>query len=99
MECTQTLMEAHSLHSPPLKNLQILGLQLRDKAAMLVVNTKETFLLNLHQNRVHLPAEGNAFVLDPQHGHRDVTCKPAITTNTPSETPATRLDSPVMIRL
>ena len=56
----------------------ILGLQPRDKAAMLVVNTKETFLLNLHQNRVHFPAERNAFVLDPQHGHRDVTCKPAI---------------------
>ena len=57
----------------------ILGLQPRDKAAMLVFNTKEIFLLNLHQNRVHFPAERNAFVLDPQHGHRDVTCKLAIT--------------------
>ena len=56
----------------------ILGLQPRDKAAMLVVNTKESFLLNLHQNRVHFPAERNAFVLDHQHGRRDVTCKPAI---------------------
>ena len=56
----------------------ILGLQPRDKAAMLVVKTKETFLLNLHQNRVHFPAERNAFVLDHQHGRRDVTCKPAI---------------------
>ena len=56
----------------------ILGLQPRDKAAMLVVNTKETFLQNLRQNRVHLPAERNAFVLDSQHGRRDVTCKPAI---------------------
>ena len=46
--------------------------------AMLVVNTKETFLLNLHQIRVHFPAERNAFVLDPQHGRCDVTCKPAI---------------------
>ena len=55
----------------------ILGLQPRDKAAMLVVNTKEIFLLNLHQNRVHFPAERNAFVLDPQHDRRDVTCKPA----------------------
>ena len=45
---------------------------------MLVVNTKETFLLNLHQNRVHFPAERNAFVFEPQHGRRDVTCKPAI---------------------
>ena len=58
----------------------ILGLQPRDKAAMLVVKTKEIFLLNLHQNRVHFPAERNAFVLaiDHQHGRRDVTCKPAI---------------------
>ena len=58
--------------------LVILGLQPRDKAAMLVVNTKEIFLQNLHQNRVHFPAERNAFVLDHQHGCRDVTCKPAI---------------------
>ena len=29
--------------------MDILGLQPRDKTAMLVVNTKETFLLNLHQ--------------------------------------------------
>ena len=61
------------------KSMQsILGLQPRDKAAMLVVNTKEIFLLNLHQNRVHFPAERNAFVLGHQHGRRDVTCKPAI---------------------
>ena len=58
--------------------LRILGLQPRDKAAMLVVNTKEIFLLNLHQNGVHFPAERDAFVLDHQHGRRDVTCKPAI---------------------
>ena len=45
---------------------------------MLLVNTKGTFLLNLHQNRVHFPAERNAFVLDPQRGRCDVTCKPAI---------------------
>ena len=45
---------------------------------MLVVKTKEIFLLNLHQNRVHFPAERHAFVLDHQHGRRDVTCKPAI---------------------
>ena len=56
----------------------ILGLQPRDKAAMLVVDTKEIFLLNLHQNRVYFPAERNAFVLDHQHGRRDVTCKAAI---------------------
>ena len=47
-------------------------------AAMSVVNTKATFLLNLQQNRVHLPAKRNAFVLDPHHGSRDVTCKPAV---------------------
>ena len=29
-------------------------------------------------NRVHFPEERNAFVFDPQHGRRDVTCKPAI---------------------
>ena len=45
---------------------------------MLVVNTKEIFGQNLHQNRVHFPAERNAFVLDHQHGRRDVTCKPSI---------------------
>ena len=63
---------------PRTEDAYILGLQPRDKAAMLVVNTKEIFLLNLHQNRVHFPAERNAFVLDHQHGRRDVTCKPAI---------------------
>ena len=56
----------------------ILRLQPRDKAAMLVVNTKEIFLQNLHQNRVHFPAERNSFVFDHQHGCRDVTCKQAI---------------------
>ena len=45
---------------------------------MLVVNTKEIFGQNLHQNRVHFPAERNAFVFDHQHGRRDVTCKPAV---------------------
>ena len=69
----KTLKRIH--YSPP---IAILGLQPRDKAAMLVVNTKEIFLLNLYQNRVHFPAERNAFVLDHQHGRRDVTCKPAI---------------------
>ena len=57
----------------------ILALQSRDKAAMLVVNTKEICWKNLHQNRVHFPAGRNAFVFDPQHGRRDVACKPAIT--------------------
>ena len=61
--------------------MPILGLQPRDKAAMLVVNTKEIFGQNLHQNRVHFPAERKAFVFDHQHGRRDVTCKPAIVGN------------------
>ena len=61
-----------------MNRVRILGLQPRDKAAMLVVNTKEISLLNLHQNRVHFPAERSAFVLDHQHGRRDVTCKPTI---------------------
>ena len=30
---------------------------------------------NLHENRVQFPEERNAFVLDHQHGRRDVTCK------------------------
>ena len=64
-----------------IRRIRILGLQPRDKAAILVVNTKEIFLLNLHQNEVHFPAERNAFVLDHQHGRRNVTCKPAILGN------------------
>ena len=36
------------------------------------------FSNNLHENRVSFPEESNAFVLDHQHGRRDVTCKPAI---------------------
>ena len=53
---------------------------------MLVVNTKEIFCQNLHQNRVHFPSERNAFVFDPQHGHRDVTGKPAIRVRTVKRT-------------
>ena len=50
---------------------ELLGLQPRgDRGAMLVVNTKETFLLNLHQNRVHFPGERNA-----QGGTRSQTSK------------------------
>ena len=32
----------------------------------------------LHEIGVNFPEERNAFVLDYQHGFRDVTCKPAI---------------------
>ena len=56
----------------------ILGLQPRDKAAMLRVHKIEFFLKNLHENRVKLPEERNAFVLDLQYGRRDLTCKPAM---------------------
>ena len=38
---------------------------------------KKLFSKNLHENRVLFPEERNAFVLDHQHGRRDVTCKPA----------------------
>ena len=31
--------------------------------------------------KIDFPEERNAFVLDLQHGRRDVTCKPAITLN------------------
>ena len=54
--------------------------QPRDKAAMLGIRTIEFFSKNLHENRVYFPEERNAFVLDYQHGRRDVTCKPAIIT-------------------
>ena len=37
---------------------------------------------NLHENRVQFPEKRNAFVLDHQHGCRDVTCKPAINRKT-----------------
>ena len=39
---------------------------------------KKLFSKNLHENRVLFPEERNAFVLDHQHGRRDITCKPAI---------------------
>ena len=53
--------------------LYFLGLQPHDKAAMLVVYNR-TFA-----GRIYLKIEErNAFVLDHQHGRRDVTCKPAI---------------------
>ena len=47
----------------------ILGSQPRDKAAE-----------ELHENGVLFPKEKDASVLDHQHGRRDVTCKPAIKT-------------------
>ena len=53
--------------------LYFLGLQPRDKAAMLMVYNR------IFARRIYLKIEErNAFVLDHQHGRRDVTCKPAI---------------------
>ena len=56
----------------------ILGFQPRVKAALLGLKTVEFFRNNLHENRVKFTKKRNAFVLDHQHGRRDVTCKPAI---------------------
>ena len=39
------------------------------------------FSKNLRENRVKLPEERNAFVLDLQHGRRDVTCTQAMYVN------------------
>ena len=53
--------------------LYFLGLQPRDKAAMLVVYNR------IFARRIYLKIEErNALVLDHQHGRHDVTCKPAI---------------------
>ena len=48
--------------------LTMLGLQARDKAAILMFNTINT----LHKSGVKMPEERNAFILDSQHGRRDV---------------------------
>ena len=53
-------------------------MQPRDKAAILVVNTTEFFSKNVHENGVQFPKKKDAFVLDLQHGLRDVTSKLAI---------------------
>ena len=45
---------------------------------MSAVNTIEFFPNNLHENGGQFAEERNAFVLDHQHGRRDVTCKLAI---------------------
>ena len=52
---------------------------------------KNIFSKNLHENRVWFPEERNAFVLDHQHGRHDVTCKPAIKLNSPTDLTPTRL--------
>ena len=52
--------------------LTILGLQARDEAAMLMFNTINTLINTLHESGVKMPEERNAFILDPQHGRRDV---------------------------
>ena len=56
----------------------ILGLQARD---MLVINTINNYFLRiLYENGVTctFPEERSTFVLNHQHGRRDVKCKPAL---------------------
>ena len=53
----------------------IFGLQPRDKAALLGVNKINLYPKNLHENRFQFQEKRNVFVLDSQHGQRDVTCK------------------------
>ena len=58
--------------------LPIIGLQSRDKAVMLVIKSIIFFPKILCQNGVHFPEERNTlFLTRHEHGHRDVTCKPA----------------------
>ena len=57
--------------------LYFLGLQPRDKAAMLVVYNR-IFSRTIYMKIEFSSQERNAFVLDHQHGGREVTCKPAI---------------------
>ena len=57
---------------------RILGLQPRDKAAMLGFKTIEVFSKNLHENRVWFPEKRNAFFLDHHQGRPYVTCNPAM---------------------
>ena len=67
--------------SPPLisrYHVGILGLQPRDKAAMLGRYNRIVFSKNLHENRGYFPEKRNAFVLDDQDGRCDVTCKPEV---------------------
>ena len=52
--------------------LTMLGLQARDKAAILMFNTINTLINTLHESGVKMPEERNAFILDSQHGRRDV---------------------------
>ena len=39
------------------------------------------FSQNLHEKSVQFPKEKDAFVLDHQHGRRDITCKPVLNKN------------------
>ena len=69
--------------SPPLisrLHVGILGLQPRDKAAMLGQYNRIVFSNDLNENGGYFPEKRHAFVLDPQHGRCDVTCKPAVYT-------------------
>ena len=50
----------------------ILGLQPRDKMAINKIFSHTIYM------KIEFPEERNAFVLNHQHGRREVTCKPAI---------------------
>ena len=67
--------------SPPLisrLHVGILGLQPREKAAMLGQYNRIVFSKNLQESRVYFPERRNAFVLDHQDGRCDVTYKPEV---------------------
>ena len=53
--------------------------QLKGHQASYSSFSKTLTLQNLYQNGVHFPEERNTlFLTRHEHGHRDVTCKPAI---------------------
>lgn len=58
--------------------LSILGLHLRDKADILVLNRMEFFSKNSRENGVQFSEGRNVFVLVYQNSRRDVKCKPTI---------------------
>ena len=61
--------------------LTILGLQIRDKATMLMFNTINTLINTLHESGVKMPEERNALSLIPNMAdvtYVKVTCKTAV---------------------
>ena len=60
------------------QSLPILSLQPRDKAAILMVNSKIFVSKTIIENGVYFPAERKAFVPDHQHGRHELRCKTVI---------------------